>query len=54
MKDQKGEIVTGVMVFMMVAMMVLGGMAWMHGSHDDHKDHAPSKEQIIPKPAAGI
>jgi hypothetical protein len=45
LKNQKGEIVTGVMILVMAAMMLLGGMALMHGGHDDHKDHAPSKEQ---------
>ena len=38
MKNQRGEIVTGVMVAMMVVMMILGGMRMMHGDHK-HGDH---------------
>lgn len=38
MGNQKGEVVTGVMVAMMVVMMIFG-MFSMHGGHKDHGDH---------------
>ncbi len=38
MKNQRGEVVTGVMVVMMVGMM-LSGMFFMHGGHGDRNDH---------------
>ena len=37
MRNQKGEVVTGVMVVMMVGMMIFG-MFFMHGGHKDHGD----------------
>jgi hypothetical protein len=37
MKNQKGEVVTAVMVVMMVGMMIFG-MSMMHGGHKDHGD----------------
>ena len=48
MKNQRGEIVTGVMVAMMVVMMIVGGMHMMHGEHKhgEHRsegDHAQTK-----------
>lgn len=33
--SQRGEVVTGVMVAIMVVMMLLGGMHMMHGDRDD-------------------
>jgi hypothetical protein len=41
MGNQKGEVVTGVMVVMMVVMMTFG-MSFMHGGHKDHGDHKDS------------
>lgn len=38
MNNQRGEIVTGVMVVMMVGMMIFG-MVFMHGGHGDRHDH---------------
>ncbi len=38
MGNQKGEVVTGVMVAMMAGMMIFGGMFSMHGGHKDHGD----------------
>lgn len=35
MNNQKGEVVTGVMVVVMVGMMIFG-MLFMHGGHRDH------------------
>jgi hypothetical protein len=37
MKNQRGEVVTGVLVAMMVGMMIFG-MFFMHGGHRDHRD----------------
>lgn len=45
MRNQKGEVVTGVMVVMMVGLMIFGGMTWMHGRHGDHKEHTKSDQQ---------
>ncbi len=47
MRNQKGEVVTGVMVFMMVVMMVFGGMHLMHRDHGEHRSAAddPKHEQ---------
>lgn|GEM_PF-2705467 len=44
MKDQKGEVVTGVMIVIMAGMMILG-MVFMHGGHEDHKEHTMSDQQ---------
>ena len=38
MNNQKGEVVTGVMVVIMVGMMIFG-MFSMHGGHGDRHDH---------------
>lgn len=38
MKNQSGEVVTGVMVVIMVGMMIFGKF-FMHGSHGDRQDH---------------
>lgn len=43
MGNQRGEIVTGLMVAMMVVMMILGGMHMMHGEHKSGGDHAQIK-----------
>lgn len=40
MRNQRGEVVTGVMVIMMVVMMIFGGMHMMHGEHGSEGDHA--------------
>ncbi len=34
MRNQKGEVVTGVMVAIMVVIMLFGGMHMMHGDRD--------------------
>lgn len=44
MGNQKGEVVTGVMVVMMVGMMVFG-MSFMHGGHKDHGEHNNSEKE---------
>jgi len=44
LKNQKGEVVTGVVVLMMAGMMILG-MVFMHGGHGDHKEHTMSDQQ---------
>ena len=38
MKNQRGEVVTGLMVAMMAVMMIFG-MVYMHGSHGNSHDH---------------
>jgi ABC-type nickel/cobalt efflux system permease component RcnA len=38
MNNQRGEIVTGIMVVMMATMMIFG-MVFMHGGHGDGHDH---------------
>jgi len=40
MRDQRGEIVTGLMVIMMGVMMVFSGMHMMHGEHRSEGDRA--------------
>lgn len=45
MRNQKGEVVTGVMVVMMVVMMVLGGMHLMHRGRGDHNKQGHSNEK---------
>lgn len=47
MRNQKGEVVTGAMVFMMVVMMVFGGMHLMHRDHGEHRSAGdqPKHEQ---------
>ncbi len=37
--DQRGEVMTGVMVVIMVVMMLFGGMHMMHGGHRHADDH---------------
>lgn len=47
MRNQKGEVVTAVMIAMMVGMMIFGGMHLMHRDHGEHRstgDH-PHHEQ---------
>lgn len=48
MKNQRGEIVTGLMVAMMVVMMIVGGMRMMHGDHK-HGDHKSEDGQAQTK-----
>jgi len=43
MNNQRGEIITGVMVVMMVGMMIFG-IGFMHGGHCDHKEHVKSDQ----------
>ncbi len=40
MGNQRGEVVTAVMVVMMCVMMIFGGMHMFHGEHGDEEDHA--------------
>ena len=46
MKNERGEIVTGVMIVMMAGMMIFG-MFFMHGGHggNKHGDDQKKKEQ---------
>ncbi|MHB8843366.1 MAG: hypothetical protein ACYC7L_01345 [Nitrospirota bacterium] len=47
MGNQRGEVVTGVMVVMMVVMMIFG-MSFMHGGHKDHgdsRDHGKNEQK---------
>ena len=47
MINQKGEVVTGVMVVMMAVMMFFG-VLFMHGGHKDHgvrKDHGKNEQK---------
>jgi uncharacterized membrane protein len=45
MNNQKGEVVTGVMVVIMAVAMVFG-MVFMHGGHDhDRNGNAEKKQQ---------
>lgn len=44
MKNQKGEVVTAVMVLMMVGIMIFGGMAMRHGD-SNHKEHGKTEQQ---------
>ncbi len=37
--NQKGEVMTGVMVVIMVVVMFFGGMHMMHGDHRHGEDH---------------
>ncbi len=37
--NQRGEVVTGVMVVIMCVMMLFGGMHMMHGGHQSKGDH---------------
>ncbi len=39
MRDQRGEVVTGVMVIMMVVMMIFGGTHMMHEGHESGGEH---------------
>lgn len=39
MGDQRGEVMTGVMVVIMVVMMLFGGVHMMHGDHRHAEDH---------------
>ncbi len=47
MWNQRGEVVTGVMIVIMVVMMVFGGMHLMHRDHGEHRNTAdcPHHEQ---------
>ena len=42
--NQRGEVVTGVMVAVMVVMMLFGGMGMMHGGHR-HADNQGMKAE---------
>ncbi len=45
MNNQRGEIVTGVMVVMMAGMMIFG-MIFMHGAHGDHQVVEQKREHV--------
>ncbi len=40
MRNQRGEVVTGVMVIIMGVMMIFGGMHMLHGERGSEGDHA--------------
>lgn len=44
MKNQKSDIVIGVIGVIIVVVMFFG-IVYMHGSHGDHKEHAMSNQQ---------
>jgi hypothetical protein len=44
MNNQKGEIVTGIVIVMMAGMMLFG-MVFMHGRHGGHKEHTMCDQQ---------
>jgi len=45
MHNQRGEVVTGVMVVMMIVMMIFGGMPMMHGGHRSEGDHRQMEQK---------
>lgn len=47
MRNQKGEVITGAMVVIMVVMMLFGGMHMMHGGRDHRHgdDHDGSEHK---------
>jgi predicted metalloprotease len=42
--NQRGEVVTGVMVVVMVVIMLFGGMSMMHGGHQ-HSDNQDKRTE---------
>jgi len=54
MYNQKGEVVTGVMLIVMAGMMIFG-MFYMHGGHCQcgHDDHIKKSERQHEQSAAG-
>jgi len=42
--NQRGEVVTGVMVVVMVVMMLFGGMSMMHGGHRHEENQGVKAE----------
>lgn len=53
MRNQKGEIVPGIIVVMMAVMMIFSGMAWMHGNHGSG-GHCMQNEQKDDHHEAGM
>ncbi len=47
MRNQRGEVVTGVMVVIMCVMMLFGGMHMMHGEHRSEGDHRQMEQKHI-------
>ncbi len=45
MRNQRGEVVTGVMVVTMCVMMLFGGMHMMHGGHRSEGDHLQMEQK---------
>jgi high-affinity Fe2+/Pb2+ permease len=45
MRNQRGEVVTGVMVVIMVVMMLFGGMHMMHRGHQSEGDHGQVEQK---------
>ncbi len=45
MRNQRGEVVTGVMVVIMCVMMLFGGMHMMHGEHRSEGDHRQMEQK---------
>jgi hypothetical protein len=44
MKNQKGEVITGVIIVVVVGVMLFSTF-FMHGGHGDHKDHRMGDQQ---------
>ncbi len=54
MKNERGEIVTGLAVLIMLGMCIFGGIALMHGVHrhdGHHGDHGKKGEQAYSEKA---
>ncbi len=45
MRNQRGEVVTGVMVVIMCVMMLFGGMHMTHGEHRSEGDHRQMEQK---------
>ena len=51
MKNERGEVVTGLAVLIMLGMCIFGGIALMRGiqGHDGHSDHGKKEQQAYPE-----
>ncbi len=45
MRNERGEVITGVMVVIMVAVMIFGGMHMGHGGHHSNGDHQQMEQK---------
>ena len=50
MGDQRGEVMTGVMVVIMVVMMLFGGMHMMHRDHRHAENRDRNRDTLEHKP----